>query len=119
MDRFAMVVAAVLFAACGSVPCEPEPDPSSVLALERLSGDCGALAPWVPEVCASRGDPDVCGVQWDCYGLALEDGREIVGGNVIGRVDALEGGGWISEAWVGGELEDGSRCEGVYLISGR
>jgi len=126
MDRLITVLAWVLMAlgfsmlvsvcsGCGAEVCDEGPPDGAATSVEVLEGDCGALEEGALSGCASRGDPDVCGLQWDCYGVPLTDGRVIRGGNVVGRTTpTLEG--WTAEVWIGGELEGGGRCGGIYTL---
>ena len=101
---------------CGSADvCDLGPPDGTPAVVELLDGDCGALEEGALAGCASRRDPDVCGLQWDCYGVPLEDGRVIRGGNVIGRTTPTAEG-WTAEVWIGGELEGGGRCGGMYAL---
>ena len=105
---------------CGSADvCDLGPPDGTPAVVELLDGDCGALEEGALAGCASRRDPDVCGLQWDCYGVPLEDGRVIRGvirgGNVIGRMTPTDDG-WTAEVWIGGELEGGGSCGGMYAL---
>ena len=101
---------------CGSADvCDLGPPDGTPAVVELLDGDCGALEEGALAGCASRRDPDVCGLQWDCYGVPLEDGRVIRGGNVIGRTTPTDDG-WTAEVWIGGELEGGGSCGGMYAL---
>lgn len=97
--------------------CDEGPPDGAPVRVEPIDGDCGALEEGALTACASRRDPDVCGLQWDCYGVPLADGRVIRGGNVIGRSERTEDG-WRAEVWIGGELEEGGRCGGMYALRG-